>query len=343
MKAAAEVRKQVEAALAGRIPSALSIRPLVQPELFSCGVAEVDDALGGGLPLGNIVELAGAASSGRTTLTFAVLAGITQQGERCAYVDASDTLDPSSAAALGVDLRRVLWVRAGKPETTTADVILSSAAPFLWQGTESSHRTCGGRHPREESKNIHQVIGKLFGTEQQRLDIAPRCAEPGRRERIQPVVFVPQTFPPNTPAQSWKEASTRAPWTRLDQALRATDLLLSTGGFRALVLDLGDVQPEQARRVPLATWYRFRLQAEKARALFLLLTRMPCANSCAAVSLHCEHAAVDWQRASDGSPALLQGLSHHVNVQRSRAVPMLSRKPAASARAVWTSFALWSR
>ena len=39
------------------------------------------------------------------------------------------------------------------------------------------------------------------------------------------------------------------------------------------MLDLGDVPPEQARRVPLATWYRFRLQAEKSRTLFLLITR----------------------------------------------------------------------
>ena len=61
-------------------------------------------------------------------------------------------------------------------------------------------------------------------------------------------------------------------WSRLDHALRATDLLLAAGGFRAIVLDMGDVPPEQARRVPLATWYRFRLQAEKSRTLLLLLT-----------------------------------------------------------------------
>ena len=83
-------------------------------------------------------------------------------------------------------------------------------------------------------------------------------------------------------ATARKTSAGRTSWARLDHALRATDLLLSTGGFRALVLDMADVPPEQARRVPLATWYRFRLQAEKSRTLFLLMTRVACANSCAA-------------------------------------------------------------
>jgi len=45
---------------------------------------------------------------------------------------------------------------------------------------------------------------------------------------------------------------TRESWARLDQALRATDLLLSAGGFRIIVLDTGgamDIGAEQVRRV----------------------------------------------------------------------------------------------
>ena len=57
MGTAAELRKQIESGLAGRIPAALSPRPLRSPELISCGVAEVDALLGGGLPLGSIAEL----------------------------------------------------------------------------------------------------------------------------------------------------------------------------------------------------------------------------------------------------------------------------------------------
>ena len=103
-------------------------------------------------------------------------------------------------------------------------------------------------------------------------------------------------------------------------ALRATDLLLNAGGFRALVLDLGDLPPEQTRRIPLATWYRFRLQAEKSRTLFLLITcAQDCAQgcaqthaqsyvksyaqSCAAVTLHCRPAEPHWRQAAEHSAA----------------------------------------
>src|SRR5271166_234374 len=110
MKVAAELRREVESALAGSFPSALSQRPAAAPELLPSGITEVDEALGGGLPAGAITELSGAHSSGRTTLALSTLAGLTVQGESCAYVDLSDALDPLSAAAMGADLRQLLWV-----------------------------------------------------------------------------------------------------------------------------------------------------------------------------------------------------------------------------------------
>ena len=260
MNSAAELRRQVESTLASRIPGALSFRPQTTPELLSCGVAEVDAVLGGGLPLGAITELTGSHSSGRTTLALATLAKVTQQGESCAYIDVSDALDPLSAAALGVDLRRLLWVRIGS--------------------------CCGNGRSGYEP-----------------------CA-----------------------------------WSRLDHALRATDLLLSTGGFRAIVLDMGDVPPEQARRVPLATWYRFRLQAEKSRTLFLLMTCVACANSCAAVSLHCRQGTVDWRAGGGEQSVAARRVALRVSVERSRAVDPTAKNqwlpPKPSGAALRSS---WSR
>ena len=40
----------------------------------------------------------------------------------------------------------------------------------------------------------------------------------------------------------------------LEQVLRTTDLLLESGGFGLIVLDLADVPPESARRIPPRTW-----------------------------------------------------------------------------------------
>lgn len=69
------------------------------------------DILTGGLPRGAVTELFGAASSGRTSLVFAVLAEACRAGETCAYIDLSDAFDPVSADAAGIDLGRLLWVR----------------------------------------------------------------------------------------------------------------------------------------------------------------------------------------------------------------------------------------
>jgi hypothetical protein len=383
MNAATELRKQIESTLAHRIPAALSTRPAAAPELVSCGVAEVDAALGGGLPLGAISELTGAVSSGRTTLTWATLANITLEGGSGAYVDVSDSFDPLSAAALGVDLRRMLWIRAVTRSGVEAGMGMPAAQnviPALSANAGALGR--GGHHPRTEAVGVDRAVSRLFSGSRLATDLAggdqllseprdftPRCSESIRRKRIEPVIFAPQAGPLlNPPMHARRDRVDHKPWGRLDRALRATDLLLSAGGFRVVVLDMGDVSPEYARRVPLTTWYRFRLQAEKSQALFLLLTQAACANSCAAVSLHCEEPQAEWKQAAENSPALLTGVRHLVSISRNRVVDS-NRKPAASvplyakdarsvdpestfpgksahgtpAKVSWTSTTLWSR
>jgi hypothetical protein len=71
----------------------------------------LDDCLRGGLPRGALSELAGPRSSGRTSLLLQLVAAATRRGEIAALIDASDRLDVASAAAAGVDLDRLLWIR----------------------------------------------------------------------------------------------------------------------------------------------------------------------------------------------------------------------------------------
>src|ERR1700675_670940 len=104
--------KDKDAKLSGvQTASRLGVRPA--PAMASSGIAEMD-ALTGGLPRGCLTEICGPASSGRTTVLLAALAAATRRGEFCAVVDASDALDPQSAAAAGVELDRLLWVRCEK-------------------------------------------------------------------------------------------------------------------------------------------------------------------------------------------------------------------------------------
>jgi hypothetical protein len=75
------------------------------------GVAALDAALGGGWPQGKVCELVGVRSCGRTGAAVATLAVATAGGEVAAWIDGADAFDPASAAAAGIDLDRVLWVR----------------------------------------------------------------------------------------------------------------------------------------------------------------------------------------------------------------------------------------
>jgi len=72
----------------------------------------VDQLLRGGLPLGRLSEIHGPPSSGRTSLVLSLAAGVTRAGECVALVDRADAFDPASAWTAGVDLARLLWVRA---------------------------------------------------------------------------------------------------------------------------------------------------------------------------------------------------------------------------------------
>src|SRR5204863_8525020 len=65
----------------------------------------------GCLPRGSLTEIFGPASSGRTSLLISLLAETTARNESCALVDAEDVFCPASAAAAGVRLDRLLWVR----------------------------------------------------------------------------------------------------------------------------------------------------------------------------------------------------------------------------------------
>jgi hypothetical protein len=72
------------------------------------------DALIQGFPRGAISEIIGPDSSGRTTLAHTLLAASTANQEICAYIDTSDSFDPVTAAAAGVALEQLVWIRCGK-------------------------------------------------------------------------------------------------------------------------------------------------------------------------------------------------------------------------------------
>jgi hypothetical protein len=342
MASSAKLRLQIEAALANRIPSALTpaqkvIRPTIQT-----GVPSVDEVLEGGLPIGAITEMIGPECSGRTSLALSFIARVTQAANVCAWIDVSDVFDPESAAAAGVDLSRLLWVRCGvlaanaqqAPKETFA---LSDQYLIPAPAKKGLHGGGFGPHPRSEVRGLSGAVSSFLRPE----TIAPRCAEPQRRDRREPEVFEPNQRPVG-PRWS-KPATPRKPWSRIEQALQATDLILQGGGFSAIVLDMGSIAPEHASRVQLATWFRYRAAAEKTQASFLLLTQHSCAKSSAELVL----------RFQPGDPfstdtTVFTGIGHRLEVVRRRftqtpsnVVPL--RKPPQNVNvASWSTRSTWA-
>ena len=179
----------LQSILDGRFAEVLRFRGKPAQEPLPSGIAGID------FPRGAVTEIHGPASSGRTTLLLSALAQAISREEVCALVDVDDVFDPASAAAAGVVLDRLLWIR------------------------------CGGNAER---------------------------------------------------------------------ALKVTDLVVQGGGFGMVAMDLGNTAPEIARRIPPASWFRFRHAVQNTSSVLLVLEQAPFARSCAALSLEARREAVTW-------------------------------------------------
>ena len=228
--------------------SRLGIRPA--PEMVPSGIPSLD-ALAGGLPRGCLTEICGPASSGRTTVLLAAVAAATRRGEFCAVVDASDTLDPQSVAAAGVELDRLLWVRCGE---------------------DSPWKNLSPQRHRDTEKTLFEIdSGRRIGTGNRKYAFSINNQQstinnaPNRQSKILNRKFSDEH--------------------RLEQVLRATDLLLESGGFGLIILDLGNLPPKAARRIPLTTWFRFRRAVEHTPTILLAIEQQAIAGSCSSLLL----------------------------------------------------------
>jgi recombination protein RecA len=165
-----------------------------QRETLASGLPSLD-AIIEGFPRGAISEIIGPESTGRTTLIHSLLAASTSNFEVCAYVDTHDSFDPVSAAAAGVALSQLIWIRCG---------------------SNAGH------------------------------------------------------------------------------ALKATDYLLHAGGFGTVILDLCQITPRIANRIPISYWYRFRLALENTPTILALIEKQPLAKSCASLLLEMKRKKTAW-------------------------------------------------
>ena len=193
------------------------------------GIGQLDPLLAGGFPRGRISEVAGAPSSGKTSLVFSALSQATSRGETVAYIDSFDVFDPQSAVQAGVELSRLLWVR------------------------------CGGS---------------------------------------------------------------------LEKASVASDIVIRSGGFGVVVLDLA--APDEGRssagrsKLPAHNWFRFKQALEGSQVALVAVNLIPVAGSAASLVVRLERSETRWRpelqtnRESLRRPGLFKGLVVEAEISRGK-------------------------
>src|SRR5450755_4111422 len=143
-------------------------------ESIPTGSLGLDIALGvGGIPRGRVVEIYGPESSGKTTLTLAIIASAQAHGGTAAFVDAEHALDPVYAEKLGVKVNDLLvsqpdngeqaleitdmLVRSGAIDVVVVDSVAALTPKAEIEGEMGDH------HMGLQARLMSQALRKLTG------------------------------------------------------------------------------------------------------------------------------------------------------------------------------------
>jgi RecA DNA recombination protein len=99
---------------------------------------------------------------------------------------------------------------------------------------------------------------------------------------------------------------------RLDNIFKAADLILHSGGFGAVVMDLSGVAARDLNSIPLSYWYRFRLAVENSPTRLIVAADQPLVKSCARVQLSVTRRGVCW------SGPVFSGIDFEVTTRKAR-------------------------
>lgn len=116
----------------------------------------------------------------------------------------------------------------------------------------------------------------------------------------------------------------------MEQAFKTTDMLLQSGGFGLVVVDLSSLAERLVRKVPLTTWFRFSRVVEKQRTALVFFEQQPHATSCAGLVLNLKTRPAVW------SGKLLMQFKVEAEIIRTREKkPSQSARPNFSLRTEW--------
>jgi recombination protein RecA len=143
-------------------------------ETIPTGSLGLDIALGvGGIPRGRVIEIFGPESSGKTTLTLAIIASAQSHGGTAAFVDAEHALDPVYAEKLGVKVNDLLVSQPDTGEQAleitdmlvrsgAIDVVVVDSVAALTPKAEIEGEM-GDQHMGLQARLMSQALRKLTG------------------------------------------------------------------------------------------------------------------------------------------------------------------------------------
>ena len=143
----------------------------------------------------------------------------------------------------------------------------------------------------------------------------------------------------------WVKCATPHPrLTPIDKALQAADWIIHAGGFGMVALDLGDLAPQIAQRISLATWFRLRRGVESTRTALIVIEQQPFATSCASLVISVRKNISEWDstRARLQHPKLLTGTNFTADVVRSSRIATAERKPPRQVTAAYRIPTSWA-
>jgi hypothetical protein len=121
----------------------------------------------------------------------------------------------------------------------------------------------------------------------------------------------------------------------LEHVLKSTDLILQSGGFGLVVLDLAGIPEKFVRRIPLASWFRFQRTVEHTKTALMVVSEIVCAQTCAALVMKLS-AVIDQPPTKPSHAQLLKEMHIEAEIMRSR----LERKPMQSVKTTFSAQAL---
>jgi recA bacterial DNA recombination protein len=80
----------------------------------------------------------------------------------------------------------------------------------------------------------------------------------------------------------------------VDHAMRAADLVLHSGGFGVIALDLAEAPDRALQRIPATTWFRWRRAIESTKTILAVIAQRPLAKSCSALIIEMNRRHADF-------------------------------------------------